>query len=190
MATPTTQVTGLFHLAGATVTGIADGIVIPPTAVAANGTLTLPNGAASAVTVGLGFQAQLQTSRLDVGEPSTQGQRKKVAQVTVRAKNSLGLKAGSNQPDGAALSPPQLAPTWSDLDSLQDLSVAPYQQPSYRALWTGDVRSPVGSNWEKAGQVAVQQDNPLPMEIISVIPEFLPGDTPDLSAKKQGGKGK
>ena len=68
------------HLAGATVTGIADGNVIPPTVVPANGIVTLPEAATSA-TVGLGYQAQLQSLYLDVGQPTVQGQRKKIGDV-------------------------------------------------------------------------------------------------------------
>ena len=164
-------------------------VIIPPTVVPNSGVITLPNGAASRVTVGLGFQAQLQTSRLEIGEPTTQGQRKKAAEVTVRAQNSLGIKVGSNQPDGAALSPPQIAPPWQNLNALADLSIPPFQDPVYTPLWTGDVRETVGSNWEKQGQIALQQDNPLPMEILSVIPAYLPGDTTDLQVKpKQQGQ--
>ena len=189
IAPNTTTVSGLYHLAGLTVTGLADGVIIPPTVVPNSGVITLPNGAASRVTVGLGFQAQLQTSRLELGEPTTQGQRKKAAEVTVRAQNSLGIKVGSNQPDGAALSPPQIAPPWQNLNALADLSIPPFQDPVYTPLWTGDVRETVGSNWEKQGQIALQQDNPLPMEILSVIPAYLPGDTTDLQVKpKQQGQ--
>ena len=187
IASNVTQVSGLYHLANMTVTGLADGVVIPPTTVSAGGTLTLPGGAASMVTIGLGFQAQLQTSRLELGEPTTQGQRKKAAEATIRAQNSLGLKVGANQVDGSALSPPQIAPPWQNLNVLADLSIPPFQNPVYTPLWTGDVRATVGSNWEKQGQIALQQDNPLPMEILSVIPAYLPGDTTDLQAKpKQG----
>ena len=189
IAAPTSQVTGLYHLAGMPVTGLADGIVIPTTNVSAAGVLVLPGGPASDVTIGLSFQAQLQTSRLDVGDPTTQGQRKKVAEVTVRLQNSAGVKVGANQIDGSAQSPPIIAVAWQDMEIVPDLSIPPYQNPAYTPLWTGDQRAMTASNWEKEGQIALQQDNPLPMEVLSVIPEYLPGDAPDLAAKGQSQKG-
>ena len=83
------------------------------------------------------------------------------------------------------MSPPQIAPPWQNLNALADLSIPPFQDPVYTPLWTGDVRETVGSNWEKQGQIALQQDNPLPMEILSVIPAYLPGDTTDLQVKQK-----
>ena len=190
LTTPTSTVSGLFHLIGAYVVGIADGVAFGPVLVSAAGTITLPNGPASAVTVGLAFQAQMQTSNLDLGQPSTQGQRKKNAEVTIRANASLGIKAGANQQDGSMLNPMQIAPPWNDLDAVPDLVQPGYASPGYYPLWSGDQRIAIGSNWGKSGQIALQQDNPYPMEILSVIPEYLPGDTTDVQAKgRQQGRG-
>lgn len=173
-----TSIGGLQHLAGATVTGLADGNVIEPTVVPASGTITLAE-AASAVTVGLGFQAQLQSVYLEGGEPTTQGQRKKVAEVTARIEASRGLKMTSNQVDGSTLSPPQLAPIWNNLADVEDKAKAPYNSRT-QPLFTGDTRIPVGGGWATPGQVALQQDYPLPMQILALVPEVLPGDQPEL----------
>lgn len=187
----TTEVTGLYHLAGAEVVGIADGIAFGPIMVSAQGSFALPNGAASVVKVGLAFQPQLQTSNLDLGQPSTQGQRKKSAQVTVRANASLGIKVGGSQQDGSKLNPMQIAPPWFDLDVLADLLPPPFQEPGYLPLWSGDVRTAIGTDWTKTGQISLQQDNPYPMEILSVIPEYLPGDDADTAPKpRQRGNGR
>ena len=43
-------------------------------------------------------------------------------------------------------------------------------------LYTGDVRVSVSGGFGKPGQVAVQQDYPLPMNIDSIMPEVLEGD--------------
>ncbi|MGO9245581.1 MAG: hypothetical protein ACLQDC_12535, partial [Verrucomicrobiia bacterium] len=102
------------QLAGATVTGLADGNVIPPAVVPANGVLNLSTPA-SAVTIGFGFQAQLQSVYLDAGSPTVQGQRKKISHATARLEASSGVKMGSNQVDGSTLSPMQLAPLWTNL---------------------------------------------------------------------------
>lgn len=169
-----TTVGGLFHLVGQTVTGLADGQVITPRVVQPNGNITL-DAPASLVVVGLGFQAQLQSVYLDAGQPTIQGRRKKIAAVTVRVEASRGIKAGTNQPDGSTLSPMRLAPPWTNLAVVPDLGEPPYGS-TIVPLYTGDVRVPVGGGIGKPGQVALQQDNPLPLQVLALIPEFLAGD--------------
>lgn len=165
------------QLAGATVTGLADGNVITPQVVPANGTVTLP-AASTAVTVGLGFQAQLQSVYLDVaaGSETVQGQRKLVAAANVRMQASRGIKMGSNQRDGSTLSPPQIAPAWTGMDAVPDIAPKPYNAVCV-PLFTGDVRIPTPGGWGKPGQIALQQDNPLPMQVLSIEPELLAGDS-------------
>lgn len=183
MTAPVTTISGLDYLAGATVTGLADGNVIPPTVVSAQGTINLAVPA-SAVTIGLGFQAQLQSVYLDVGQPTVQGQRKKIAAVTARLENSRGVKMGSNQPDGSTLSPMQIAPKWKNLDAVPDLAPAQYGgiKPPYNSisvpLFTGDRHIPIKGGFQKAGQVALQQDLPLPMQVLALISEIDAGDLP------------
>lgn len=192
MTAPVTVLSGLVHLAGMLVTGIADGNVIPPTIVSAQGTVTLATPVSSA-TAGLAFQVQLQSVYLDAGEPSIQGQRKKIAAVTTRIEASRGIKAGSNQPDGSVLSPPQLAPAWglaNIMEPVPDNGVMPYNGLA-QPLFTGDVRIPVLGGWDTKGQVAVQQDNPLPMNILSFIPDGWSGDDPEIKASpRQQQRGK
>src|SRR6185312_6578784 len=60
LTAPVTSVSGLDYLAGATVTGLADGQVVPATVVPESGIVDLP-AAATSVVLGLGFQAQLQS---------------------------------------------------------------------------------------------------------------------------------
>lgn len=186
LTAPVTTISGLRHLAGATVTGLADGNVVPPTVVAADGTVTLAK-AASQVTLGLGFQAQLQSVYLDAGEPTAQGQRKKIAAVTARIEASRGIKVGSNQVDGSTLSPQQIAPVWSNLADAPDKAVKPFNALA-TPLYTGDVRIPLDGGYATPGQVAAQQDNPLPMQILAFIPEDFPGDTPQLKAEPRRGQ--
>jgi hypothetical protein len=178
MTAPVTTVTGLLPLAGATVTGLADGNVVTPRTVAADGTVTL-DSPASAVILGLGFQAQLQSVYLDVGEsPTVQGQRKKVGEVTARIQSSRGFKVGANQLDGSTVTPMQIAPAWNNMKPIQDKSVAPYNS-STEPLFTGDTRLPVVGGFNTPGQVALQQDSPLPMEVLALIPDVWFGDVPE-----------
>lgn len=187
LTAPVSTISGLGHLIGATVTGLADGNVIPPTTVDASGSIVLAR-AASAVTVGLGFQAQLQSAYLEAGQPSAQGQRKKIAAVTARIEASLGIKVGSNQIDGSTQSPPTLAPVWRNLTAVPDIgpnfSPDPYNSIA-TPLNTGDIRVPIGGGWATPGQVAFQQDNPLPMQILSIASDLLPGDTPQNQVQPQ-----
>lgn len=178
MTMPVSTIRGLRHLAGEIVTGLADGNVIPPTLVPASGVIVLATPA-SRVTIGLGFQAQVQSTYLETGEPTIQGQRKKIAAVTVRMEASRGLKVGANQPDGSTLSPPQIAAAWDDMTPLADKGVASYNALT-QPFFTGDSRETVSGGFQTPGQIAVQQDYPLPMQILAFIPEFLGGDTPQM----------
>lgn len=181
LTAPVNQVTNLLHLAGLTVTGLYDGNVLPPVVVPANGVVPLP-APASSVVVGLQFEAQLQTPYLDVPGTTIQGQRKKIGDVTVRIEASRGLEAGSNQVDGSTLSPPQNAPVWQNMAPIEDKG-----RPSYGStvipLYTGDTRLPVIGGYNVHGQVALRQRLPLPMNLLAVIPESLPGDTPGIDDK-------
>ena len=184
MTTPTSTVTGLWHLVGVPVTGLADGAVIPPQTVSALGTITL-SVPATLITVGLGFTAQLQTAYFDAGpQGAMQGRRKRVSAITARIELSNGIQVGTNQPDGSALSPPQIAPFWQGLTALPNPRVPPYNY-TVPPLFTGDVRIPAPGNYDTRGQVAFQQSNPLPMNVNAVVTEILDGD---LEAGSRGGQ--
>lgn len=182
---PTSSLGGLFHLIGDTVTGVADGNVIPPTVVRPDGSIPLPAAVTSAV-VGLGFTAQAQSIYLP--EPPLQGQRKKVAAVTVRVESSRDLQVGANQIDGSTTSPPSLAPEWTDMTPLPDKGARPYGG-TFGPLFTGDSRAILPEGWGTKGQVAIQQVNPLPMNILAMLIEVLPGDTPENKASPPPKKG-
>lgn len=191
LSEPVTTISGLNHLVGMTVTGLADGIVIEPRVVDEAGEITLDNSA-TAVTVGLGFQAQLQTLYLDSANPTEQGRRKKIGGATARVESSQAIKVGSNQPDGSVQSPMQVETTWTNMQEPAvtgpNLAQPPYGTASIQGsnnvravpLFTGDIHVKIASgSGEKPGQVALQQDYPLPMQILAVIPESQTGDSPE-----------
>jgi hypothetical protein len=175
------------QLAGFVITGLADGQIIPPTLVPDDGIVTLAQPA-SAIIVGLGFQAQLQSTYLDAGEPTVQGQRKKIAEVTVRVEQSAAFQIGSNQPDGSVQSPQQLSPQWQNMVDAPTHAVAPFNSPA-TPLFTGDIRVPVQGGFNTRGQVAVQQLNPLPLQVLDYATEVLSGDKPAQEAPPRKGKG-
>ncbi|HEX4043281.1 MAG TPA: hypothetical protein VHY10_16405 [Xanthobacteraceae bacterium] len=185
IGTPATSVSGLGHLEGMQVTGLADGQVIPPTTVV-NGTIALP-AAATAVTVGLGFQVQVQSLPLEIpGGGSVQGKRKKTPTVTVRLEMSRGVKLGSDQLNASELENYATAawgqrPYGKMIETKQ--SQAQLGPGSYLPLFTGDIFTPIDSDWNRPGwaaapcMVAAQQDYPLPMNILGFFPNVVVGDS-------------
>lgn len=168
-----TTFSGAQHLGGQVVTGVADGVVINftmPTSgtfvFGAGGTPGLTNiSSASIVTVGLAFLPQIQTLRLDLGEPTVQGKRKKISAVTVRANQTLGISIGS---------------TFQTLTPMKDFiigNVGTMSNTIVTGLVTDDGRTIVDNNWTVQGQFCIQQNNPYPASVLGIIPEIDVGDT-------------
>lgn len=182
MTQPVSQVDGLDYLAGLVVTGTYDGKALPPQTVPASGVIVLP-APASAVTIGLGFVAQVQTPYFtEPGQHTVEGQRKKIADVVARVEASLGFTIGSNQPDGSTLSPTQVAPTWEGMQPVEknanSFNRAPYGS-DVEPLWTGDsVFIPVESGFGVPGQACVEQASPFPLNLLSLYPAVWAGDVP------------
>jgi len=175
LATPITVLTGLDHLNGMVVTGLADGYVIDPVTVV-NGSITLPI-AASAINVGLGFTAQWQSLYLDFpGQQGTnQGRRGNIQAVTVRVENSRGIELGSNQPVSATL-PNQANVPWTNMTPIKDRNFA-VTAGSAQPLFSGDsLPELIPGQWNANKMVAVQQTQPLPVTLTAIIPRYTMGD--------------
>lgn len=173
IGSPATTFSGASHLANMPVTGVADGVVINFTMPVSGtfvfgpggtpGLTAIPN--ASVVTVGLAFTPQLQTLRLDLGEPTVQGKPKSVAGVTVRIKDTLGLSIGRS---------------FSSLVAMKDLvlgNVGTMSNKVVTGLVTDDAYTKVDPLWDIPGQYCIQQSNPYPASILGVIPEIVVGDS-------------
>lgn len=185
LTTPVMTIGGLTYLAGATVTGLADGVIIEPTVVPADGIIDLPQ-ASTSVVVGLAFLPQLQSVYLDGGEPSIQGQRKKIAAVNVLVEASGSFQVGANQPDGSIQSPIEIAPEWQGMTEGPIKSVPPYGS-TVQPLWTGYTRIPASNGgWDTKGQAAVQQASPMPLNVLAFSIDSLPGDTPSAKVPDRG----
>jgi hypothetical protein len=180
MDAPVSQISGLEYAAGMLVTGLADGAVIPPTLDSPTGTVALPKPATQVI-VGFGFQVQLQSPYLP--EPSVQGQRKRISRVTARVQSSGSFKMGSNQPDASTLPGTPLIAQWSNLTDADPGEMTPPLLPPYGSttlpLFTGDIRIPVKGGFAKPGQAALQQDQPLPLNVLCLVPELDAGDLPE-----------
>jgi hypothetical protein len=164
---PATSFSGAQFLAGQTCTGLADGKVITPFVMPANGAFVLPV-AASKVTVGLGFTAQLQTLALDLGEPTVQGKVKKINNVDVRVTETLGLTIGSNFNNQVPMKDLVQGNVSSMLTGLASQVVTD--------LVTGDARTYLDPSYNVPGQYCIQQSLPYPATILGVFPSITQGD--------------
>lgn len=171
----TTTITGLNHLEGLAVAILADGSVVA-NQVVTNGTITLP-AAYSAITIGLPYLPQLQTLYLEPpGQPhTTQGKRKNIYSATVRVSSSRGISVGTNQPD-ASTQPNEANVPWTNMKPVKERN-ATIPPGMAIPLITGDEYILVPADWKTAGQLAVQQNFCLPMNILAVICNYVIGDS-------------
>lgn len=153
--TPVTTITGLDHLNGQSVAILADGGV-QAQRVVSNGTITLDT-ACSDIVIGLPITSQFQSLYVDTGNsPTIQGAPVSINACTVRVANSRGLKVGSSF-----------------------ITVIPIKERAqntnlgaFSPLITGDERIIMDPFWQINGQVYAQQDDPLPAQILGIIPEI------------------
>lgn len=152
---PAKVITGLEYLNGEMVVALADGYVVKDLVVA-NGQITLPN-AASVVTVGLPYESVFETLTFDVnnGDGSNLNRKKRVVAVSVRYYNSRGSKISVNGHREVNM----LERKTSNDDT--DIS-----------LRNGFYREILPSSHDEPTTVKIRQDEPLPITIVSVIPEL------------------
>ena len=157
--TPTTTVTGLWHLEGQTVQILADGAVESTQSVTSGG-ITLAN-AASVVQVGLAYTSDLQTLPLamETMQAVGQGTMKNVRDVHLRVTQTSLFKAGPAFDD--------LAPNRS-----RQVSDAYGSPPS---LETGERRVAIKGSWNTDASVCVRQDQPLPLSILAMTLDLATG---------------
>ncbi len=164
---PATNFSGAEFLAGRTVTGLADGVIVPPFVMNTAGTFTLATPA-SKVTVGIAYNCDLQTLPLEIGDPTVQGKVKKINSVDVRVAETLGLSIGS---DFNSLTP------MKDLirGNVSTMLVGQASQ-IVTDLVDGDAGTFLDPTYTIPGQYCIQQSNPYPATILGVIPSFDIGD--------------
>jgi Ubiquitin-activating enzyme E1 FCCH domain len=160
---PATSFSGANFLAGMTVTGLADGVVIPAFVMPVTGAFTLATPA-SKVTIGLGYTCDAQTLPLDIGEPTIQGKPKKIVDVTVRVADTLGLTIGSDFTHLVPMKDLVVGNVSSMLTGQSNQVIA--------GLVTGDARTNLDPTYTIPGQYCIRQSQPLPATILGVIPEF------------------
>lgn len=152
---PATTITGLTWLEGLSVTILADGAT-HPNKIVTGGQITL-NRSASIVHVGLGYNSDLWTLRINAGSQNgtAQGKIKRIHKLVARFFQTLGLKYGPSEdkldtyPFRTTADPMGSAPPYLD-DDTRDIA------------WKG--------GYEKTGRIFIRADQPLPMTLLSLMP--------------------
>lgn len=161
--TTVNSVSGLSQLEGQDVYGVADGAVIGPLLVT-GGDVALPSPA-SKITLGLAYLPQLQTLPLDLGEPTVQGKRKKIAAIGLRVADTLGLQIGTSFANAVAMKDFILG------------NVGTQSNEQITDLVNGDGRTIIDQEWQEAGSYCIQQSLPYPATVLGAMPEVVVGDT-------------
>ena len=108
--------------------------------------------------------------------PTVSGRRKQIPALTIRTDSSRGIKVGVNQPD-ASTQPGGVNVPWTGMVRIPEMS--PMTLPGQPIpLITGDNYMHLPSDWNVAGQIAVEIDDPVPANVLMLIPEIEVGDTP------------
>lgn len=152
-----TMITGLTHLNGASVDILADGAAVARQTVNA-GSIVLAN-AASRVICGLPFTSQVQTVRMEAGNQTAtlQGKKRRVHSMAVRLYRSSGFEMGKSD---------------SELDDVPIRTTSGLMDTA-ETLFTGDkVIKAFPGDWDKDGYIWIQQEKPLPLTVLSIIPRF------------------
>ena len=151
-----TVVNGLHHLIGESVAIYADGSVAPKQTVAADGSITLTQGAGR-IHIGLSYTSDIQT--LPIVEPKTdglgQGQLKSVSKVHLRVDTTRG--------------PSQVGPDYSHLVAYAQRTSEAYGEPT--ALVSNEIEISLDASWTRGGQIVVRQTDPSPLTILSLTTE-------------------
>ena len=103
----------------------------------------------------------MQTLNLDIGEPTIQGKRKKIAAATVRVDKTRGMKVG---------------PTFAKVIEYKHRNRGDHLGDPID-LMSGDMRVVLEPQYSIEGRICVQQDYPLPITVLAIIPEIILGDT-------------
>lgn len=150
---PTTNLTGLGHLEGCEITVLADGAPQGPFTVS-DGAIELDAPCSRAI-AGLAYSAELETLNLEPGAPgqTVQGRLKKISKLTVRVKDTSGLKAGFDSGTLRELRP--------DPNAVEPVS--------------GDWAIALPGEWNRDGRLTLSQERPLPCTVLDVIPELTMG---------------
>lgn len=154
-------------LAGQTVTGLSNGVIIPPFVMPADGHFTIPN-AGTTVTLGIAYNCKLQTLAIDMGSPTIQSKVKKISAVDVRVANTIGLEIGQDFNHMLPMKDLVIGNVSSTLTGQQNQIVTGFVN--------GDARTILSPAYTVPGQYCLQQSKPYPASVLGVFPIITTGD--------------
>jgi hypothetical protein len=157
---PATVISGLDHLEGETVSILTDGYTVPDQVVT-GGQITLTRDA-SKVHVGLSYLPVIETLDIDTPSPNQtlKAQSISVSKVTVEVDGSRGGWIGPRQDNGSIPQMSEIKPRF-DSDNYDPIALKTYKQDVF-----------IQPQWAKGGGVRIEQRAPLPMSILSIIPQI------------------
>lgn len=155
-----TVIKGLHHLEGKTVVALCNGAVVKNLTVT-NGQITLPQES-TLVHVGLSITSRLKTlpASFDMRGIGALGQGlvKNINQVMLRIHRTSGIRVGY------------------DVDNLVPLKQRTTEPYGSAPDWvTDEVRIPINPGWNNGGQVVIEQTDPLPVTVLSLVMEIALG---------------
>lgn len=159
---PVTTVTGLDHLEGEEVVALADGNVVSDLTVV-SGSITLPR-AASKIHVGLLYTPAIET--LDIDIPSAQDTLKSksvsVSKVYIEVEKSRGGWVGPRSDVESGYTPSifEIKPRFQS-DGYDPIQLKTFKQEVI-----------IDPLWSKGGGLRIEQRAPLPLSILSIIPDI------------------
>lgn len=145
---------GLFHLEGQTVKVVANG-ALHPDRVVSGGKIALETPATN-VWAGLAYASRVRTVRQEVQAMGTaQGKTKRIPRITVRVHNSIGGLIGPG-----------------DEVTMEDLVRRDQSDPMDASppMRSGDFDAYLASDFDVDGRIAIVQAEPMPLDIISIMP--------------------
>lgn len=151
------DIQNLDHLEGKQVVALADGFVLEGLTVA-GGKVDLPFEAGLR-SAGLSYTSEMHTLELEREEMPTRGRKKSVAHLVARIEETRGISVGLRE---------------SDIRELKERDYEPL--PDAVNPGAEIFRETVGDGWEDEVRLIIRQTKPLPMTILSVIPEYTFGD--------------
>lgn len=156
----TNTVTGLTHLAGKKVQVLADGNVLTDLEVSNAGVLTLP-ASFSKVIVGLPYTMKIETLPIEINarDGAFSSRRERIARMMIMFRDTRGGSFGINE---------------KALDEIKWRSTEDYDSPI--RLYDGKKYVVIPqSSFLDTIQIIIKQELPLPMTVLSIVPEVNPG---------------
>lgn len=149
------------HLAGQMVNILEDGIPLGEESANASGVVSLTVSSATVI-VGLPYVSQIETLNIEAPTKygTVQGSKVKVGSVTFRVVDTIGGWVGSDEDSLYEAFPDAIAAEGVTLPT---------------ALYSGDIKMPLGGSYDDGGRVFYEQRDPSPVTISCVIPNLTVG---------------